>query len=82
MSPLDLAMAKNSTKVKTKVIPSHDGETPDFNVEYFPDYNEWKMLPIQLKYATLAEYNNDAIYDMEDWLELHIMCAHQQRYIR
>lgn len=58
---------------------SSDGGVPPFSPEFFPDYDAWKHRPIQMKYATLKEYS-DGTYSVLDWLEMHIMISHDDRY--
>ena len=63
-----------------KVEESTSG-IPPFKTEYFPNYDEWMMLPIQKKYATLKEYS-DGTYNINDWLDFHVMISHENLYMQ
>ena len=57
------------------------GGTPPFSERFFPDYDYWKMLPVQKKYATFKEYE-DGTYSVLDWLDMHIAISHEDRYMK
>ena len=79
VDPLTALMGKNATKATP--ISSADGTFPDFDTKYFPDYDHWSMAPVQYGLAKYYEYE-DGTYDIEDWMNLHIMLSHKQRFIR